>query len=238
MIYVISDIHGCFEEFKELLEEIRFSDKDEMYILGNIVDYGPQPMELIQDLMMRDNVYPVAGNHDYMALTVLSKVQQKLKDPDHAEPMGKADVKLYQAWTADGGDVTAKEFLKIKDEELRDDILDYLSEAAVYYEAQAGGKHFIMTHGDLPDRQKHPDLSDYEVTDTAFRGADYNKQYFKKEYLVTGHTPTKKIRTDGKDLVYEGHHHVAINCDLINGGKLAAYCLDTGETIYVSGERD
>ena len=41
MIYCISDIHGCFDEFEELLNRVGFSDQDQLYILGDLVDRGP-----------------------------------------------------------------------------------------------------------------------------------------------------------------------------------------------------
>lgn len=70
MIYVISDIHGCYHEYIELLKKINFCDEDELYVLGDVVDRGPDPIKVLQDMMLRANVYPILGNHDYMALKV------------------------------------------------------------------------------------------------------------------------------------------------------------------------
>ena len=39
-IYAISDIHGCYTEFMNVLETASFGDGDELYILGDIVDRG------------------------------------------------------------------------------------------------------------------------------------------------------------------------------------------------------
>ena len=39
MTYVVSDIHGCLDKFNRLLREIRFTDNDILYVLGDIVDY-------------------------------------------------------------------------------------------------------------------------------------------------------------------------------------------------------
>ena len=67
MNYVISDIHGCYREYQKLLEKIHFSDTDVLYLLGDMVDRGPEPVKVLQDVMLRSNVYPILGNHDYMA---------------------------------------------------------------------------------------------------------------------------------------------------------------------------
>ena len=36
--YVISDIHGEYERFMELLEEIELKDTDTLYVLGDVLD--------------------------------------------------------------------------------------------------------------------------------------------------------------------------------------------------------
>ena len=68
MTYVVSNLHGHFDEYKMLLRTINFrDDRDVLYVLGDIVDYGPAPMELVDDMSVRVNVYPVAGEHDFTA---------------------------------------------------------------------------------------------------------------------------------------------------------------------------
>lgn len=48
-------------------KKIKFSDKDKLFVLGDVVDCGPEPMKVLQDMMMRSNVYPILGNHDYVS---------------------------------------------------------------------------------------------------------------------------------------------------------------------------
>ena len=45
MLYVCSDIHGCYDEYLELLKKIKFRDSDDLYVLGDAVDRGPKPIE-------------------------------------------------------------------------------------------------------------------------------------------------------------------------------------------------
>lgn len=45
-IYVISDIHGEYDLFMKMLEKIKFQDTDTLYILGDILDRGPNPIHL------------------------------------------------------------------------------------------------------------------------------------------------------------------------------------------------
>ena len=71
MTYVMADIHGCYEQYRRMLDKINFKDSDTLYVLGDVVDRGEQPMKVLHDMSMRANVYPVMGNHDYIAAILL-----------------------------------------------------------------------------------------------------------------------------------------------------------------------
>ena len=80
MTYVVSDIHGCFDKFKKLIKEIQFTDNDTMYVLGDIVDHGDEPIELLCDLSMRYNVIPIVGECDLRALELLRELDKMLAE--------------------------------------------------------------------------------------------------------------------------------------------------------------
>ena len=65
------------------------------------------------------------------------------------------------------------------------------------------------------------------------------KKYYNDEntYIISGHTPTAIIREDKLPLVNEKNGHIAIDCGCVFGGRLAVYCLDTGEVYYVEGDK-
>ena len=42
--YVMSDIHAMAELFWKMLDKIQFSDRDTLYILGDMIDRGPDQM--------------------------------------------------------------------------------------------------------------------------------------------------------------------------------------------------
>ena len=71
MIYVMADIHGCYEEFMELLEKISFSEQDELFVLGDVLDRGSEPIKVMQEIMGRKNVTFLLGNHEYMFAMML-----------------------------------------------------------------------------------------------------------------------------------------------------------------------
>lgn len=62
-IAIISDIHGNFEAFKEVLADIDKSNVETIISLGDNIGYGPEPDEVIQMIRER-NISSVMGNHE------------------------------------------------------------------------------------------------------------------------------------------------------------------------------
>ena len=63
--YVMSDIHGHFNEFQKMLEQIAFSDENELVIAGDYVDRGSQTLEMLWWIeQCPENVLLLKGNHD------------------------------------------------------------------------------------------------------------------------------------------------------------------------------
>ena len=234
MRYVVSDIHGCYEEYKELLRKIEFTDEDELYVLGDVVDRGPEPLKILRDMMMRINVFLVLGNHEYMMLRVLRKVAVEIKEDNLDNYLQAEDLKAYMYWMNDGGSNTVRQFRQLPADE-REDILEYIEDALTFEVLKANGKIFVLTHAGIRNFDENKHLDKYDYSDFLFHRADYTKRYFsnKNVCLVTGHTPTMRIRKDKMPLIFEGNGHIAIDCGCVYGGRLAAYCFDTGEKFYV-----
>ena len=55
MKYVMSDIHGRYDKYADMLELIHFSEEDELYILGDVIDRGPDGIKILMDIMERSN---------------------------------------------------------------------------------------------------------------------------------------------------------------------------------------
>lgn len=64
---LISDIHGNLEALEAVLEDIRSQNVDEIFCLGDIIGYGPNPKECI-DLVMEHCKVTLLGNHDQGAM--------------------------------------------------------------------------------------------------------------------------------------------------------------------------
>lgn len=71
--YLVSDIHGQYQAFQKALQDASFSPGkgDSLYVLGDMIDRGPQSKEvLLQLLELRQQfpqqVYLLKGNHEQM----------------------------------------------------------------------------------------------------------------------------------------------------------------------------
>lgn len=64
---LISDIHANLEALHAVLEDIDREGIEEIYCLGDIVGYGPNPVECL-DLVMDRCKVTILGNHDQAAL--------------------------------------------------------------------------------------------------------------------------------------------------------------------------
>lgn len=63
--YVISDIHGCYEDFMKMLKLIGLKKSDTLILAGDYIDRGPDSLKMLQYLSNRPgNVIALKGNHD------------------------------------------------------------------------------------------------------------------------------------------------------------------------------
>ena len=69
--YITSDIHGQYDKFKALMEKINLKDEDTLYVLGDIIDRGPEPIKTMLEIMEMPNAVCIKGNHEVMALDCL-----------------------------------------------------------------------------------------------------------------------------------------------------------------------
>jgi serine/threonine protein phosphatase 1 len=133
MTYAMSDIHGCYEQYMKMLEKIRFGDDDVLYVLGDVIDRGPQPIEVLRDMSMRANVFPIMGNHESIAHFILSKILMLEVTGENIEKLfGTREaidgfVRDIEAWKQDGGSTTMLGFGKLDIPE-REHMMEYLEE--------------------------------------------------------------------------------------------------------------
>lgn len=64
-IYVVGDVHGCVEEFEELIELIDLSSDELLVCVGDLIRKGPDSAGAVEIVERRDNVISVLGNGEF-----------------------------------------------------------------------------------------------------------------------------------------------------------------------------
>ena len=228
MTYVMSDIHGEYDAFLKMLEEIHFSDRDTLYVAGDFVDFGEKSMELLCDVSMRANVIPVAGEHDLMALRMLTEFDKLSKDgamPQVSEEM--------RAWLEAGGKSTLLGFHSL-DRDMREGVLDYLADMVLFEEIKVKDRQYLMVHAGLGCYDTQNSLE--ELSPEVFLSQPLNpeKEYFSDKILLVGHIHTSELPNADKNMIYYGEGSVFLDCGVARGGCLGCLCLDNGKEYYVS----
>ncbi len=234
MIYVMSDIHGRYDEYKEMLAKINFSEDDSLFILGDAVDRGPKSMEILLDMCYAPNIFPIMGNHDVIALACLKEVSKEITDESVAEfiEAGEDIITMLTDWMFNlGGQATMDSYSRLSTDE-KEMVLEYIEDMPLYEELVIGGKSYILAHTIGPENF-YPDraLGTYNEVDLLHARCDYGMMYYKDKILITGHTATCTLEENGfQSKLYQGNNHIAMDCGM---DRLGCLCLDTMEEYYV-----
>ena len=225
MTYAMSDLHGCYDKYKKMLEKIHFGEDDTLYILGDVVDRGDGGIKILQDMMKRRNIIPLQGNHDYLAHRLLNRINRSgdLHDDKFVE--------MYQLWMLDGGSPTCEAFMELSSEEQKQ-ILAYMNSFLIYDEVEAGGNKFFLAHT-VPEKERMQQFDKLMWAEFIIGEPEYDKEYSPDKYIVTGHTPTGFIDEAYTGKIFKGSRHIAIDCGAVFGHPLGCVCLDTLEEFYV-----
>ena len=221
MIYVISDIHGEYEKFMNILMQIMFSDKDKMYILGDVIDRGKDSIKCLQYIMKQPNMEMIWGNHeDMLWKSIIDKNQN-----------------YYYCWMNNGGYSTLTQFNTLSDNEQLD-LLNYLQECEPFIILDK----YILVHAGIDVSKFNFDLSIKENLmnqDTQYLLWErddfiYDRNKFLKDYtIIFGHTPTEFMQYDDPMKIWHSRNRIGIDCGAcFTGGRLACLRLDDMKEFY------
>lgn len=181
----ISDIHGCVNTFRVLLEEqIRLTRQDELYLLGDYVDRGPDSKGILDLILSMQHdgyqLHCLMGNHEAMMLNAW-------KDEE--------DVSI---WMQNGGRTTLESFGVEDVEEIADKYFFLLRNFRYFIEVD----NYILVHAGL--NFKSFGVNDetnflWKVTQPFkdFKSMmwirdwypDLDKEWLRDRVIIHGHTP-------------------------------------------------
>ena len=229
MTYVMSDLHGQYRLYCEMLSKIDLCESDTLYILGDFVDRGDDGVKILLDVMKRPNVKPLLGNHDWTMLALICEEKRLI------EKLGREGATdLYRLWFSDGGRPTYQA-IRALDRETRKKVLSFVADMNYIAEITVGDKKYFLSHT-LPEYDPNTPLTDRPADEFIHGEPDYDTEYLPGVTTVTGHTPTGLIDPNFCGRIWQGNGHIAVDCGIAFYSTLGCICLDTMEEFYVKGD--
>lgn len=216
--YVLSDLHGQYNKFMDMLKLIKFNDNDKMYILGDIFDRGPDPLKILDYIICKKNIDFIPGNHEYMFLEFYNTYDARL-------------------WSYNGGKTTMTQLMKRGEDYLKA-LYDYLTKLPL---VKVHDK-FILTHAGLylPKNQNQYTLQEILSLQNAefnlwSRSNINNERQYKDYTVICGHTPTLYVDPDQYQMsIVRRKGTIYIDCGAtFSDGRLACLRLEDNKEFYI-----
>jgi serine/threonine protein phosphatase 1 len=168
--FIIGDIHGCINTLKKMLQDsLHISKTDEVFLLGDYIDRGPDSKAVIDYIMfmqeMGYSVHCLMGNHEKLLLDAL--------ESPHNESI----------WAYNGSYQTLKSFGITRADELKPKYVNFFKTLHYYFELD----DFVIVHAGLNFNIESP------LTDTNamlwIRDEIVDISKIDNKRIVCGHTP-------------------------------------------------
>jgi predicted phosphodiesterase len=228
----MSDIHGCFNTYQKMLQQIQFRESDELYILGDVIDRGAYGIEMLKHVLGCVNINMIYGNHEYMMV-------------DMMRHNGEWHHKSLKLWTSDNcGEVTYDALLALPEEE-RESILNFVESLEFEKEITVGQRRYLLVHGrpNMTGSEKKKIGHHYDPLNDSYTGrieqvwGHYLPYVMRRDPpVIFGHTITGRY-TDlypCRILYRSGSIGIDCGCSYLDGrGRLGCLRLDDMQEFYV-----
>ncbi len=173
--FAITDIHGCIQSFKTLVQEgIQLTTEDELYLLGDYIDRGPDSKGVIDFIFQLQEeghfVRCLRGNHEQLLLDSM-----KAGTP-------KQEIHL---WLTQGGKETLDSFNAELADQIDPKYLDFFNGLEYYFEVD----QFLLVHAGFNFRSNQPFQDKHAML--WIRRFPIDEQLLGDRIIVHGHTPTQ-----------------------------------------------
>lgn len=216
--YVVSDIHNDADGFRELLNQIEFTEDDILIINGDVFDRGEKPVELYFEILKYPNIYMIQGNHD---VWVAREILEKFANEKVGEYISYNTVSIMEQR------LTPVDMINLA---------NWIKEKPYYINLELDGKKYQIAHAQTyltPERlwDKSKIYLGDEHYEYFIRGLEEHDKFIS----VVGHTATESRRIwvseSGKTIRIDcGAGYKCYNCE----GNLGAIRLNDMKEFYVS----
>jgi serine/threonine protein phosphatase 1 len=172
--FIISDIHGCNEAFRQALKKVNLKKTDKLVLLGDLIDRGFDSKGVLDTVLLliehNFNIVCLMGNHEQM---LLSSINDNL-------------IKIN--WLKNGGKETLSSFLTSSIEKIPLKYIDFIESFKNYHIQD----EYIFVHAGINMTIEYP----FEDIENMLWLRDqeklYNEKWLKNRILIHGHNPTSK----------------------------------------------
>ena len=131
-IYVTSDAHGHVRALDEALSKISLTSDDTLYVLGDMIDRGPDPVGVIKLVRSLPNAHVLKGNHEQIMLDAIIG-----QDPLDAE-----------TWDINGG-WTTREQLNDMEFEAYEELVRWMAALPLYAVVETAERPYLLVHAGI-----------------------------------------------------------------------------------------
>ena len=131
--YVFSDVHGHVAPLARLLSAVSPSDDDSIFMLGDMIDRGPDPVGVM--LLCRDlpGCTVLRGNHEDLMLSFFDNPHGELEKVN---------------WVINGGGTTAEGLAELSASRCAD-LIDWVRTLPLWAQAEVDDRRFLMVHAGI-----------------------------------------------------------------------------------------
>jgi len=169
--FVITDIHGCLKTSKALLTKIEFEPTDELYLLGDYIDRGPNSKGVIDHIWHLQNagytVNCLKGNHEAICY-------DQATNPDSR----------YN-WLPQGGKECLQSFGVSSAQNIPQLYLNWMNDLPHYFEVG----NYILVHAGFKFDMPNPLEEQHSMLWARYWYDKINWQWLGDRIIVHGHTP-------------------------------------------------
>lgn len=238
-VYVCSDIHGLKDRYDRMMKAIH--EDDTLYVIGDVIDRGEDGIVILCDLLSRDNVVMMPGNHEYMMLRYYQAKSGLLKDPYEKNA-------ALTNWSFNHNTYTMQAFEALSEEEQEKLLIQLETAPAAICNLHVNEQCYYLVHGCPSTILCEGTLTlstiqpyGMEAEDLLWNRMDPSQRYFMDRCVITGHTPTLFFqKNEPYEVWYQGDdimttHLMDIDCGCAAQNmysRVALLCLDDRSVRY------
>ena len=184
-IYIIGDVHGCFNTLLELIKQFPNKERSKICFVGDVIDRGLFSCDVVE-LIMQNDYKMVMGNHERRLLN------NQLEFLNNKVPFDRS-------WFfGNGGEATYRSYfgqsMKFKQRHI-----DFLEQRPVYLEFKEhknqNGEHLVVSHSAVGNM--------WELRNDKYASEEFRRHLLSGRgdelqvsgiFNVYGHTPVREVK--------------------------------------------